>query len=147
MATKRIPPVVLSVAAVIAIMASAIDAQSTPGWINAYRDTATRLIKAATADDFAWQRLAELTDAYGNRLSGSENLSRAIGWAAETMKKDGLENVRTEKVMVPRWTRGRESAEIIDPARHSFPILGLGGTVVAAAGRLDAGVVVVDGAT
>jgi len=62
METKRIPPVVLSAAAVIAIMASAIDAQSTPGWINAYRDTATRLIKAATADDFAWQRLAELTE-------------------------------------------------------------------------------------
>ena len=37
METKRIPPVVLSAAAVIAIMASAIDAQSTPGWINAYR--------------------------------------------------------------------------------------------------------------
>jgi hypothetical protein len=49
METKRIPPVVLSAVAVIAIMASAIDAQSTPGWINAYRDTATRLIKAATA--------------------------------------------------------------------------------------------------
>jgi carboxypeptidase Q len=113
--------VVLSAVAVIAIMASAIDAQSTPGWINAYRDTATRLIKAATADDFAWQRLAELTDTYGNRLSGSENLSRAIAWAAEAMKKDGLENVHTEKVMVPKWTRGRESAEIIAPASVDDP--------------------------
>src|SRR4030095_789029 len=107
METKRIPPVVLSAAAVIAIMASAIDAQSTPGWINAYRDTAARFIEAATADDIPWQRLAELTDTYGNRLSGSENLSRAIAWAAETMKKDGLENVRSEKVMVPRCKRGR----------------------------------------
>src|SRR5262247_426234 len=98
METKRIPPVVLSAVAVIAIMASAIDAQSTPGWINAYRDTATRLIKAATADDFAWQRLAELTDTYGNRLSGSENLSRAIAWAAETMKKVVNDTATTEKV-------------------------------------------------
>jgi len=144
METKRIPPVVLSAAAVIAIMASAIDAQSTPGWINAYRDTATRLIKTATADDFAWQRLAELTDSYGNRLSGSENLSRAITWSAETMKKDGLENVRTEKVMVPRWIRGRESAEIIDPPRHSLTILGLGGTVSTPPGGIDAEVLVVE---
>jgi len=144
METKRIPPVVLSAAAVIAIMASAIDAQSTPGWINAYRDTATRLIKAATADDFAWQRLAELTDTYGNRLSGSENLSRAIAWAAETMKKDGLENVRTEKVMVPKWVRGRESAEIIDPPRHALTILGLGGTVATPPGGIDAEVLVVE---
>ena len=104
MENKRTPPLalVLSAAAVVGIMASAIDAQSTPGWINAYRETSTRLMKAATADDFAWQRLAELTDTYGNRLSGSENLTRAIAWAAETMKKDGLENVHTEKVMVPK---------------------------------------------
>jgi carboxypeptidase Q len=144
MATKRIPPVVLSVAAAVAMMAAAIDAQSTPGWINAYRDTATRLIKAATADDFAWQRLAELTDTYGSRLSGSENLTRAIAWAAETMKKDGLDNVHTEKVMVPRWTRGRESAEIVDPPRHALTILGLGGTVATPPGGIEAEVLVVE---
>src|ERR1051325_4174274 len=144
METKRIPPLVLSAAAVVAVMASAIDAQSTPGWINAYRDPAIRLIKSATADDFAWQRLAELTDTYGNRLSGSENLSRAIAWAAETMKKDGLDGVRTEKVMVPKWTRGRESAEIIDPPRHTLSILGLGGTIATPPGGLEGEVLVVE---
>src|SRR6476646_10449437 len=144
METKRIPPLVLSAAAVVAIMASAIAAQSTPGWVNAYRDTATRLIKTATADDFAWQRLAELTDTYGNRLSGSDNLTRAIAWAADTMKKDGLDNVHTEKVMVPKWTRGRESAEIIDPTRHSLSILGLGGTIATPPNGLEAEVLVVE---
>jgi carboxypeptidase Q len=77
-------------------------------------------------------------------LSGSDNLSRAIAWAAETMKKDGLENVRTEKVMVPKWTRGRESAEIIDPPRHPLTILGLGGTVATPPGGLEGEVLVVD---
>jgi carboxypeptidase Q len=144
METKRIPPLVLAAVAATAVMAVPINAQSTPSWINAYRDTATRLIKAATADDFAWQRLAELTDTYGSRLSGSENLARAITWAAEAMKKDGLENVRTEKVMVPRWTRGRESAEIIDPPRHALTILGLGGTVATPPGGLEAEVMVVE---
>jgi hypothetical protein len=50
-------------------------AQSTNGhtWLNPFRDDASRLIKAATADDFAWRRLAELTDTFGARLSGSEN--------------------------------------------------------------------------
>src|SRR5258705_1845574 len=144
METKRIPPFVLCAAGLLAVLSAQAHAQSTPGWINAYRDTATRLIKAATADDFAWQRLAELTDAYGSRLSGSENLTRAIAWAAETMKKDGLDNVRTEKVTVPRWTRGRESAEIIDPPRHSLAILGLGGTVATPPGGIDAEVLVVE---
>src|SRR5262245_1815964 len=98
-----------------------------PAWLDPYRDTATQLIRAATADDFAWRRLAEMTATYGNRLSGSENLTRAISWAAEAMKKDGLENVAVEPVMVPKWVRGRESAEIVDPPRHALSILGLGG--------------------
>ncbi len=144
MEIKRIPPFVVCVAAILAALSADAGAQAGPGWINAYRDTAARLIKAATADDFAWQRLAEFTDTYGNRLSGSENLTRAIAWAAEAMKKDGLENVHTEKVMVPKWTRGRESAEIIDPARHALTVLGLGGTVATPPGGLEAEVLVVE---
>ncbi len=113
-------------------------------WLDPYRDASTRLIHAATADDFAWRRLAELTDTHGNRLSGSENLERAIAWAAETMKRDGLENVRTEPVMVPRWVRGRESAEIVSPPRHTLSILGLGGSIGTPADGLEAEVVVVN---
>src|SRR5258706_13716662 len=138
METKRTPPLLLGAAAIVAALAVAADGQPASSWINASRDPATRLIKSATADDFAWQRLAELTDTYGSRLSGSDNLGRAIAWAAETMKQDGLENVRTEKVMVPKWTRGRESAEIIDPPRHALSILGLGGRVATPPGGLDA---------
>src|SRR5437773_3924276 len=145
MEIKRIPPFIVCVAAILAALSADAGAQSGPqGWINAYRDTAARLIKAATADDFAWQRLAEFTDTYGNRLSGSENLTRAIAWAAEAMKKDGLENVHTEKVMVPKWTRGRESAEIIDPPRHTLSILGLGGTIATPPNGLEAEVLVVE---
>src|ERR1051325_11455481 len=141
---KRTPPFVVCAAAVFGLLAAHAQAQSSSGWINAYRDTAARLIKAATADDFAWQRLAELTDTYGNRLSGSDNLGRAVAWAAETMKKDGLDNVHTEKVMVPKWTRGRESAEIIDPPRHTLSILGLGGTIATPPGGLEGEVLVVE---
>jgi carboxypeptidase Q len=113
-------------------------------WLDPYRDTTARLIHAATADDFAWRRLAELTDTHGHRLSGSDNLERAIAWAADTMKRDGLENVRTEPVMVPRWVRGRESAEIVNPPRHSLTMLGLGGSIGTPAGGLEAEVVVVN---
>jgi carboxypeptidase Q len=145
----RKPPLALCLTAALATLAALTadaGAQSVwaPGWINAYRDTATRLMKAATADDFAWQRLAELTDTYGNRLSGSDNLTRAIGWAVETMKKDGLDNVRAEKVMVTKWVRGRESAEIVDPARHAITVLGLGGTIATPPGGLEAEVLVVE---
>jgi carboxypeptidase Q len=134
------------IAAALVAVTIGTQAQSRPnsGWVEGYRETAGRLMRAATADDFAWQRLAELGDTYGNRLSGSENLARAIAWAAETMKKDGLENVRTEPVMVPRWVRGNESAEIVDPPRHQVAMLGLGGSIATPPGGLEADVLVVN---
>lgn len=114
-----------------------------PRWYSAIHDDLSRLIKAATADDFAWRRLAEMTDTYGARLAGSENLTRTIAWAAATMKEDGLENVRTERVMVPHWVRGREYAEIVDPPRNEIPVLGLGGTIATPAAGIEADVMVV----
>jgi carboxypeptidase Q len=120
-----------SLLALVVVLAPAVrsHAQSVPAWLNAYREDVARLMHAATASDFAWRRLAEFTDLHGARLSGSENLERAIDWTAEKMKADGLENVHTEPVMVPHWVRGRESAEIVDPPRHDVAMLGLGGTV------------------
>src|SRR4030095_1451866 len=80
-----------------------LEAQGPHSLLAPLRGDADRLIKAATADDFAWRRLAELTETFGARLSGSANLTRAIQWSVQTMKADGLENVHTESVMVPRW--------------------------------------------
>src|SRR5262249_22037995 len=90
----------------------------TPAWLKQYRQTAARLIGEATGDTFAWRRLAVLTDNIGHRLSGSAQLERAIEWAVAEMKRDGLENVHTEKVLVPHWVRGAESAEIVEPTRQ-----------------------------
>ena len=113
-------------------------------WLDPYRDSATSLIRASMSDDFAWRRLAELTDTYGHRLSGSSNLDRAIEWAIDTMSSDGLEDVRAEPVMVPRWVRGQESAEIIAPERHSLAILGLGGSIGTPPEGVEGDVIVVE---
>ncbi|MBI3050398.1 MAG: M20/M25/M40 family metallo-hydrolase [Acidobacteria bacterium] len=142
MSSARTVCVVACACALLATPA-ATQAPSRPAWLEPYRETATRLIHAATADHFAWRRLAELTDTYGHRLSGSENLERAIGWAVETMRRDGLEDVRTEPVMVPRWVRGRESAEIVFPLKHPIAMLGLGGSIATPPGGIEAEVVVV----
>ncbi len=118
-------------------------AQGRPAWLDPFRDHADKLIKAATADQFAWDRVAELTDTYGQRISGSDNLNRAIAWAVETMKKDGLENVHTERVMVPKWVRGAESLEITNPPHHVVPLLGLGGSIATPPAGIEAEVMVV----
>jgi carboxypeptidase Q len=134
--------VALALGAVL-VAVSAQTVASPHAWLGPLRDDSSRLIKAATDDDFAWRRLAELTDTHGARLSGSENLTRAIEWAVRTMKADGLDNVHTERVMVPRWVRGRESAEIIDPPRSAVTIVGLGGSVGTSTAGLEAEVLVV----
>jgi carboxypeptidase Q len=135
----------LSVALVLVLSGVTLStsAQGRPAWLDPYRDNADKLIKAATANQFAWDRVAELTDTHGQRLSGSDNLNRAIAWAVETMKKDGLENVHTERVMVPAWVRGAESLEITNPPRHVVPMLGLGGSIATPAAGIEAEVMVV----
>ena len=130
-------------AVVFAVLPMSSSAQGSQAWLDPYRDRVDRLIKAATADQFAWDRLAELTDTYGQRISGSDNLNRAISWAVDAMKKDGLENVHTERVMVPRWVRGAESLEITNPPHHIVPMLGLGGSVATPPAGLEAEVMVV----
>jgi len=109
-------------------------------WIHQYREPAARLIGEAMGSTFAWQRLSVLTDTIGNRLSGTPALERAIQWAAEEMKRDGLENVHTERVMVPKWVRGSESAEMVEPARHPMVMLGLGDSVATPADGIQADV-------
>src|SRR4051812_25662640 len=114
-----------------------------PGWLDPYREPAARLIGEAVSGTFAWDRLAVLTDTIGNRLSGTPALDRAIQWAVAEMNKDGLENVHTERVMVPKWVRGTESAEIVEPARHSMVMLGLGDSVGTGNDPIQAEVLVV----
>src|SRR6266566_5110852 len=120
-----------------------LGADSPPAWLDAYREPAARLIGEALSDTSAWRRLAVLTDSIGNRLSGTPQLDRAIQWAVEEMKHDGLENVHTEKAMVPKWVRGAESAEILEPARHPIAMLGLGGSVATPADGVQADVLIV----
>ena len=112
-------------------------------WLDGYRDVANRLIGESMSTTFAWDRLALLGDTFGHRLSGSDALEQAIAWAADEMKKDGLENVRTEPVKVPHWVRGRESLEIVAPHRSPLAMLGLGNSVGTPADGIEAEVVVV----
>jgi carboxypeptidase Q len=111
--------------------------------INNYRTAAGRIIGASLTSRKGWERLSYLTDTVGNRLSGSASLERGIQWAIAEMKKDGLDNVRTEKVMVPHWVRGQESLEMINPTPRPFTMLGLGNSVGTPAEGITADAVVV----
>src|SRR5215216_3795387 len=127
------------IAAALFVLPHRLGAQSA----EIYRAAADRLIDAATRDSAAWNRIAELTDTFGPRVSGSAALERAIDWTLARMRADGLENVRGERAMVRHWVRGAESAELITPRRKPLAMLGLGGSVGTPAGGITAPVVVV----
>jgi carboxypeptidase Q len=130
----------------LALAAPAVRAQQAPDTaaVAAYSAVANRIIAAATADSSAWKRLAELADTFGPRLSGSDNLEHAIDWILQQMRTDGLENVRGEPVMVPRWVRGYESATLTAPYRDRLPMLGLGGSIATPPEGIEAEVMAVE---
>ncbi len=108
-----------------------------------YRQAANRIIDSALQDSSAYERLSVLVDRFGPRLSGSESLERAIDWILAEMSSDGLQNVHSEKVMVPHWVRGNESAVLIEPRHRALPMLGLGGSVATPPDGITAQVLVV----
>lgn len=119
-----------------------VQAQMSPLSVR-YKDAADRIIAGALADSFAYNRTAKLADTFGHRLSGSQSLEHAIDWILAEMRADGFQNVRGEKVMVPRWVRGNESATLITPRQHKLHMIGLGRSIGTPRAGITAPVVVV----
>ncbi len=106
------------------------------------RPTVERILQEAVKNPGAYRKLEVLCDQIGHRLSGSAALDRAVRWAVEALKVDGLSGVRAEPVKVPHWVRGHESLALLTPNHERLPVLGLGGSVGTPPGGLEAEVVV-----
>ena len=109
----------------------------------------SQIAQAALESDYAWRRLAHLTNNIGPRLSGSPQAAKAVEYVAEELRRLGLE-VRLEKVTVPHWTRGLEIAELTQfpgqapQTTQKIVLTALGGSVATPAEGLTAEVVVVN---
>jgi carboxypeptidase Q len=109
-----------------------------------YVETSLKIISKSLTDSTAYNRLGYMCDTFGPRLSGSKNLENAINWILKEMNNDGLENVKGEKVAVPTWIRGKESATLLSPFKKELSMLGLGGSIATPRGGLTAEVIVVN---
>ena len=109
-----------------------------------YVETSLKIISKSLTDSTAYNRLSYMCDTFGPRLSGSKNLENAINWILKEMDSDGFENVRGEKVAVPTWIRGKESATLLSPFKKELSMLGLGGSIATPRGGLKAEVIVVN---
>jgi hypothetical protein len=70
--------------------------------ITAYQSKVNSIFQAAVVDTIGYQRLGELCDTFGSRLSGSDSLESAIDWIVSQMQNDGFDEVTTEAVTVTK---------------------------------------------
>src|SRR5438874_9236124 len=71
-----------------------------------------QLQKAALESDYAYRQVAHLANNVGPRLSGSAQAAKAVEYVASELKAIGCD-VQLEKVMVPHWVRGEETAALV----------------------------------
>lgn len=127
----------------VASFAATVLAQTPTDIEAAYQDSAQRIIEYGRANPQAYDKLVELCDDIGHRLTGSPQLDMAIEWAQADMKKDGQENVRAERVTARKWVRGDEWCRMLEPRPMKLNMLGLGGSVATPKDGITAPVVVV----
>jgi len=102
----------------------------------------------ALQSDYAYQRLEDLTDLVGPRLSGSPGAAAAVHQVADELRKLGAK-VTLQPIKVPHWVRGEEKATLVDyqgrPAGVSQKIVlaALGGSGATPAAGITAPVIVV----
>ena len=104
--------------------------------------------QAALASDYAYRQVAHLANNIGPRLSGSAQAQEAVEYVAAEMKGLGLD-VQLERVMVPHWVRGEETAALVQfpgQAPHTTQkiiLTALGGSVATPVDGITAEVLVV----
>ncbi len=107
-----------------------------------------QLQKAALESDYAYRQVAHLANNIGPRLSGSAQAAKAVEYVAAELKALGCD-VQLEKVMVPHWVRGEETAALIQfPGQapnttQKVVLCALGGSVATPKNGIEAEVLVV----
>ena len=107
-----------------------------------------RLQQAALNSDYAYRQVAHLANNIGPRLSGSAQAAKAVDYVASELKAIGCE-VQLEKVMVPHWVRGEETAALVQfPGQapnttQKIVLCALGSSVATPTDGIEADVIVV----
>src|SRR6202040_1325140 len=107
-----------------------------------------RLQQAALTSDYAYRQVAHLANNIGQRLSGSAQAAKAVEYVAAELKAMGCE-VQLEKVMVPHWVRGEETAALVQfPGQaanttQKIVLCALGDSVATSADGIEAEVIAV----
>lgn len=108
-----------------------------------HADVATRLLETAVEEGGATRYVQHLSDRIGPRLAGSPGEKAAVAWAVAEIRHLGLEP-REERVMVPVWVRGEETARVLAPVEQRLTVTALGGSPPTPPSGISGDVVEVD---
>src|SRR5438876_10815865 len=107
-----------------------------------------RLQQAALKSDYAYKQVAHLANNIGPRLSGSAQAAKSVEYVASELKAIGCE-VQLEKVMVPQWVRGEETAALVqfpgqaNNTTQKIVLCALGASIATPAAGITADVIAV----
>src|SRR5436190_12467713 len=107
-----------------------------------------RLQQGALNSEYAYKQAAHLANNIGPRLSGSTQAAKSVAYVASELKAIGCE-VQLEKVMVPHWVRGEETAALdqfpgqADNTMQKIVLCALGASVATPANGITADVIAV----
>jgi carboxypeptidase Q len=101
------------------------------------QQNAEKIVDHILAKSQAFETLAHLTDDIGPRLSGSKGAEQAVQWTTQQFKEWGID-VRNERVMVPHWVRGVETATLVSHNDRNVVLTALGGSVATPAEGITA---------
>src|SRR5213596_763540 len=107
-----------------------------------------RLQQTALSSDYAYKQVAHLANNIGPRLSGSAQAAKAVEYVAGELRAVGCE-VQLERVMVPHWVRGEETAALtqfpgqVENTTQKIVLCALGPSVPTPANGIEANVMAV----
>src|SRR2546429_1765874 len=107
-----------------------------------------RLQQVALSSDYAYKQVAHLANNIGPRLSGSAQAAKAVEYVAGELRAVGCE-VQLERVMVPHWVRGEETAALtqfpgqVENTTQKIVLCALGPSVPTPANGIEANVIAV----
>ena len=107
-----------------------------------------RLQQAALNSDYAYRQVAHLANNIGPRLTGSAQAAKSVEYVANELKAIDCE-VQLEKVTVPHWMRGEETAALVEfpgqaqSTMQKIVLCALGGSVATPPEGIEADVIAV----
>lgn len=112
-----------------------------------WKDIASSIVGEIIIKGYAYEKLLELSDVIGPRVTGTPEFHKAADWAEEQMKSIGLKNVRKEDWPIKEgtWMRGPSEAYLLAPFKHKISSESMGWTPGTPEGGVEAEVINIGG--